>query len=102
MSSVPPEERGVASGISTTLVLSGTTFSLGIAFLVMGSTMSVSDLEKIFLGSFVGGSAQIVSDFIKSIHTVFYLSTVLLVIAMVVYFLRSSAELPPKKEPLID
>src|SRR5580658_9550721 len=48
MNSVPAEQRGIASGTSTTLVNVGNTFSLAIAFLIMAASTPVSTLEQIF------------------------------------------------------
>jgi hypothetical protein len=51
MNSVRQEVRGIASGISTTLVNVGGTFSLGLAFVIMAGGTPMADLQKIFLGS---------------------------------------------------
>ncbi len=89
MNSVPAKERGVASGTSTTLVNIGATFSLGLSFLVMTVSMPIENLEKIFLGSASGlVSAPWIDDFIVSIHSVYYLSTFFLIIAIIPSVLR--------------
>jgi hypothetical protein len=51
MNAVPRSQRGVAAGTSTMFVLSGSTLSLGLAFLVMSHTMPLNYAESIFLGT---------------------------------------------------
>jgi len=89
MNSVPARERGVASGTSTTLVNIGATFSLGLAFLVMTVSIPIANLEKIFLGSASGlSNAPWIGSFIASIHSVYYLSTFFLIVAIIPSMLR--------------
>ena len=89
MNSVPAQRRGIASGVSTTLVNVGQTLSLGLAFLIMTKTTPLSMLEQIFVGSSPSGSFSF-SDFITSIHLVFYLSTAFLLVAIIPSMLRGS------------
>jgi EmrB/QacA subfamily drug resistance transporter len=100
MNSVPAEERGVASGTSTTLVNVGGTFSLGLAFLIMTVSTPISELERIFLGSSGVGEAPWIGSFISSIHSVYYLSTIFLIIAIIPSMLRgkTSHTLPVPKD----
>lgn len=51
MNSVPRYQRGVAAGTSTMFVLSGSTLSIGLAFLIMSHTMPLNYIESIFLGT---------------------------------------------------
>jgi hypothetical protein len=51
MNAVPRSQRGVAAGTSTMFVLSGSTLSLGLAFLIMSHTMPLNYAESIFLGT---------------------------------------------------
>ena len=51
MNSVPRYQRGIAAGTSTMFVLSGSTLSLGLAFLIMSHTMPLNYIESIFLGT---------------------------------------------------
>lgn len=90
MNSVPPESRGVASGISTTLVNASATFSLAVAILVISSVMGLPQVEAIFLGTGVNGvyPPALVDSFVRSIHFVFYLSTGLLLAALIPSALR--------------
>lgn len=93
MNSVPPERRGTASGMTTTLVTLGNIISMGISFLIITRSVPVSELEAVFVSrgtSFSGGEA-----FVGSIHYIFYMSAVLLLLsiipAVVDYSVRSRA-----------
>ncbi len=98
MNSVPPQRRGIASGVSTTLTNVGMTFSLGLAFLIMTKTTPLSMLEQIFVGASPTGNFSF-TDFITSIHLVFFLSTAFLLIAIIPSMLRGSRE---AKEHILD
>jgi len=91
MNSVPDTERGVASGTSMTLVNVGATFSLAIAFTVMALSTPMKDLQMVFLGVSASGSPGWVGDFIGSIRSVYYLSTVFLLVAIVPSVMRGKA-----------
>jgi len=51
MNSVPRYQRGIAAGTSTMFVLSGSTLSIGLAFLIMSNTMPLNYIESLFLGT---------------------------------------------------
>ena len=85
MSSAPPNRRGIASGISTTLVNSGNTLSIGAAFLVMGLTTPKSVLDAIFAGETATGSGFSALQFVDSVHLVFYISALLLIVSVIIY-----------------
>jgi EmrB/QacA subfamily drug resistance transporter len=88
MNAVPPRVRGLASGMSATLINVGATFSLGISFALMTLNTPISDLTEIFLGTPGLGSAPWIGDFINSIHSVCLLSTILLLIAIIPSLMR--------------
>jgi EmrB/QacA subfamily drug resistance transporter len=94
MNSVSEEARGIASGVSVTLVNVGATLSLGVAFLIMTVSMPIPDLEKIFLGSGGLSNAPWIGDFITSVHSVFYLSTVVLLGAIIPSVMRGRRNNP--------
>jgi hypothetical protein len=91
MNSVPETERGVASGTSTTLVNVGGTFSLAIAFTVMSLSTPMQYLQLVFLGVQSPGSHSWIGSFIGSIHSVYYLSTLFLLVAIVPSVMRGKA-----------
>ncbi len=89
MNSVPPPRRGVASGIGTTLVNSGSTLSLALAIVVMAKALPLGSLTAIFLGAPpVTISSAAVAHFIDAAHSVFALAAVLLLVALVPAGLR--------------
>lgn len=89
MNAVPPRRRGVAAGTGTTLVNAGVTLSLGVSVLVISRSMTLPGLEGIFLGT--GGTAGIpVGPFLDSVHLVFAVSGLLLLVAAVPTALRPS------------
>src|SRR5579884_1634396 len=83
MNAVPPDVRGITAGMGTTLVNVGSTFSLGIAFSFVTSSVPSQDLQRIFLGTGGVHDAPWLGSFIQSIHEVFYLSTIFLLIAII-------------------
>jgi EmrB/QacA subfamily drug resistance transporter len=90
MNSVPPEERGIASGVSTTLVNVGSTLSLAVAIVVMATVTPVGSLIQIFVGTGASVSSGSVDSFITSIHLVYVISTVFLLMAILPSLLRGS------------
>jgi EmrB/QacA subfamily drug resistance transporter len=88
MNSVPPEQRGIASGVSTTLVNVGSTLSLAVAILIMATVTPVASLLQIFVGSSASGSGGSIDSFIASVHLVYYVSTVFLLVAVFPSLLR--------------
>jgi EmrB/QacA subfamily drug resistance transporter len=103
MSSVPPDRRGVAGGIGTTLINSGSTLSLGLAILVMANAIPLNALTSIFVGGraiYIPPSA--IGHFIAATHSVFEVSAVLLLIAIIPAAMRgpeSRLAVPQPAEP---
>ncbi|MDH2900217.1 MAG: MFS transporter [archaeon] len=62
MNSVPTNRRGIASGISATVLNSGFLISIGISFAIMAESMPISVLQQIFAGySISSGTVNLVS-----------------------------------------
>ena len=103
MNATPAARRGVASGMSSTLINSGFLLSLGIAFAVMASSVSSSVLQEIFSGSSVAISALQLDSFIGALHGLFLLMGFVSLFAAVPAFLakRSAPKytLTEKSEP---
>lgn len=95
MTAVQPKRRGIASAIGSTLLNTGSTISLGITLVVMGSVLPLSAIQAIFLGTassafpFTEGAG-----FLTAIHLIFLISAALLVVALVPSVLRG-ATAPP-------
>lgn len=89
MNSCPPAERGIASGMSSTLVNVGRIFSMGLAFYVMSLSVPVPNLAGIFLGTSSGGAVgPWVNSFIDSIHYLFIISAAIMLISIIPSILR--------------
>ena len=114
MNSVPRYQRGIAAGTSTMFVLSGSTLSIGLAFLIMSHTMPLNYIESIFLGTTdtttkdnfkssnnnsnsnsnstnsqnqitvtLPHSSAIINNFLSSLHYIFLLSAILMLISII-------------------
>jgi EmrB/QacA subfamily drug resistance transporter len=73
MNSVPVARRGVASGMSSTLINTGYLLSLGAAFAIMASSVPIPTLQAIFAGETVKIGEKGLSLFVGSMHSVFLL-----------------------------
>ena len=85
MSSVPSHRRGVAAGISTTLVMTGSAFSIGLVFLVFTQVMPVDAAQSIFTGSFdaLHITGMEVDKFMISVHIIFFVSAIIMAISVI-------------------
>lgn len=92
MTAVPPNRRGVASGIGTTLLNTGSTISLGITLVVMSSVLTLTAIQQIFLGTASASTPFTeASGFLSSIHLIFLVSAALLLVALLPSVLRGAA-----------
>ncbi|MDA4115303.1 MAG: MFS transporter [Thaumarchaeota archaeon] len=100
MNSAPPALRGIATGTTTTVFIAGASFSLGIAFFVLTRGVPIADLQTIFVGGTALSNAPWIGNFISSIHTVYYLSTVFLLLGIIPSVLRGPgrSRAPPIEE----
>jgi EmrB/QacA subfamily drug resistance transporter len=91
MNAVPPNRRGVAAGISTTLVMTGSAFSIGLVFLIFSTLLPSDEVNAIFSGS-TGqtnqGTIQFndsnLDSFLLSIHTIFFISAILMIASVLI------------------
>src|ERR671921_2281 len=83
MNSVPSFRRGVAAGTSTTLVMTGSAFSIGLVFLVFTQVMPLDAAQSIFTGSFdaLNINGMEVDRFMISVHIIFFVSAIIMVIS---------------------
>lgn len=102
MNAVSPGRRGVASGVSTTVIQIGSTLSQGIAFLVMSLYLPVSAIQQILLTHGHAG-ASIAGGFLTSVHAVYYFSAAILLLAIIPSAMRGKRyvyeEGPPPAGP---
>ena len=100
MTAVPPNRRGVASGIGTTFLNTGSTVSLGVTLVIMSSVVPRSVLEVILTGGTVtSGGAAAAAGFLSSIHLIFLVSAVLVLCSLVPVALRGRTPPPPPEGP---
>ena len=88
MSSAPVTRRGVASGMSATLVTTGALLSLSISFAVLATSIPVNTLQAVFAGIPLPSGAPSVDLFIGPMHTIFLIMAVMSLIAIVPSALR--------------
>jgi EmrB/QacA subfamily drug resistance transporter len=89
MSSVPPEKRGIASGINVMLMNTGSMLSIAIGFPLVLSRIPVDVMFHVFL--YGGGmSGTSLADFETGMHEAFLVSFVVTLVAAMVSFLRPS------------
>jgi EmrB/QacA subfamily drug resistance transporter len=99
MTAVPPNRRGVASGIGTTFLNTGATVSLGLTLLIMSSVVPRSALEVILTGgTLTGSSGTIAAGFLSSIHLIFLVSGALVLVSLIPVVLRGKTEAPPTED----
>ncbi len=88
MSSAPVTRRGVASGMSATLVTTGALLSLSISFAVLATSIPINVLQAVFAGLPVPSGAPSVSLFIGPMHTIFWIMAAMSLVAIVPSALR--------------
>jgi hypothetical protein len=89
MSSVPPEKRGIASGINVMLMNTGSMLSIAIGFPLVLSRIPVDVMFHVFL--YGGGmSGTSLADFETGMHEAFLVSFAVTLMAAMVSFLRPS------------
>jgi MFS family permease len=90
MNASPVERRGIASGMSYTMVTSGFLLSLGVAFVIMAESMPLSTLQAIFAGLPVSANEVNVDLFMDAMHKIFLLMGIISLIAAIPSFMRGS------------
>jgi MFS family permease len=83
MNASPVTRRGIASGMSSTMITSGFVLSIGIAFVIMAGSMPLSTLQAIFAGLPVTGGALNVDLFMNAMHKIFLLVAAVSLIAAI-------------------
>jgi EmrB/QacA subfamily drug resistance transporter len=92
MSAVPPEDRGLAAGISTTLINLGNSVSRSLAFVVMATVVPVAALDNMFAGNYAGGTFA--ANFMDGIHLVFLVSAGFVLLSILPSILRGGRSAP--------
>ncbi len=73
MSASPAARRGIAAGISATMITTGFLLSLGVAFVIMATTMPLTTLQAIFAGLPVAANSLNVDLFMDAMDKMFLL-----------------------------
>lgn len=86
MTSVPTYRRGASAGISTSFVMTGNAFSIGLVFLIMTNVIPLHAAEQLFTGSFRASSSAIsnstIDRFLNSVHLIFFISAVMMLVSI--------------------
>jgi hypothetical protein len=88
MNASPVARRGIASGMSATMITTGFLLSLGVAFVIMATSMPLSTLQAIFAGLPVAANALNVDLFMDAVHKMFLLMAVVSLIGAVPSLMR--------------
>lgn len=103
MNATPTPRRGVASGMSSTLINAGFLLSLGISFAVMATSVSTAVLQSIFSGNSVPIGSLELQKFVGSLHGLFILMGFISLFSAVPAFMtkkgRSKYEIPQSAQP---
>ena len=98
MTSAPITERGVASGMSATLVTTGALLSLSLSFVIMATSIPVGVLQSVFAGLPLPPGTSTVDLFIVPMHTIFLIMAVVSLAAAVPSALRGGGRPTPMRE----
>jgi MFS family permease len=98
MNASPAIRRGIAAGISSTMITTGFLLSLGFAFVIMATTMPLSALQAIFAGLPVAANQINVDLFMDAMHKMFLLMAVVSLIAAIPSSLRGPKSVAGKSD----
>ncbi len=95
MNAMPVTRRGIASGMSATLVTTGALLSLAMSFTVMATNIPLDILQKVFAGAPVGSVSSAnphpyLDLFVPPMHTIFLIMGILSLVAAVPSAVRGS------------
>jgi MFS family permease len=89
MNATPVTRRGVASGMSATLVTTGALLSLAIVFVVLATSIPLNVLQAVFAGETpFGSSTPNIALFVGPMHTTFLIMGIMSLVAVVPSALR--------------
>jgi len=83
MNASPVVRRGIASGMSSTMVTSGFLLSLGIAFAIIAGSMPLSTVQAIFAGLPIAANALNVNLFMDAMHKIFLMVAIISLVAAI-------------------
>jgi len=83
MNASPVVRRGIASGMSSTMVTTGFLLSLGVAFAIIAGSMPLSTVQAIFAGLPVAANALNVDLFMDAMHKIFLMVAMISLVAVI-------------------
>jgi EmrB/QacA subfamily drug resistance transporter len=83
MNASPVVRRGIASGMSSTMVTAGFLLSLGIAFAIIAGSMPLSTVQAIFAGLPIAANALNVNLFMDAMHKIFLMVAIISLVAAI-------------------
>lgn len=95
MNASPVARRGIAAGISSTMITTGFLLSLGVAFVIMATSMPLSALQAIFAGLPVAANELNVNLFMDAMHKTFLLMAGMSLVAAIPSSLRGPKHTQP-------
>ncbi len=101
MNSVPVTRRGIASGMSSTLVSSGVLLSLGVSFAIMATSVPPTVLDAIFAGLPVAAGAVNSDLFITAISKIFIIMGIASLVAVFPSSLRGPRYVESPRDRLL-
>ncbi|HLQ03778.1 MAG TPA: MFS transporter, partial [Nitrososphaerales archaeon] len=102
MNAAPVNRRGIASGMSSTLVNTGSLLSLGMAFAIMAANVPISTLQAIFAGVQVQLDPTKLDLFINSMRKIFLLMGIFSLVAALASSMRGPRGAQPSEQRGID
>jgi MFS family permease len=102
MNATPVTRRGVASGMSATLVTTGALLSLAMVFVVLATSIPLNVLQAVFAGETPSGSnASNIALFVGPMHTTFLIMGIMSLVAVIPSALRGQKfeGVPESKTP---
>jgi EmrB/QacA subfamily drug resistance transporter len=100
MTSVPSTRRGVSASVSTTFVMAGNSFSIGLVFLIMTNIIPLHTAEQLFSGSFQASSIVMskstITEFLIAIRFAFSVSAVVMLISIIPSVIKWKVKMLPK------
>ncbi len=92
MNAVPPGRRGIAGGISSTMLNFGNSVSRSLAFLLMALVLPTGLLTQLFAGTIPPNALTSINSLFSAIHLVYYVSAAILIAAIPVSILRGKSK----------
>ncbi len=92
MNSAPKDRLGIASGTLATLRQAGMVTSFALSLAVAASSLPKAVMLQLFVGTNVALGSAPMEAFVTGMHSAFYLSTVLVIIAAGISFVRGKED----------